>query len=242
MTTSSPERNPDLGDAGDPGGDSSGPTRARELLQRIAALDADAAWELGLHIDSLTESEKELQVRVSALEETNGQLQERLTSGHLQYAQLRASMDEVLNLHELSEAISTSFDVEDILAQLMSLSARVVAYDGAVFSLEGEGARLEPIALRGAGEMLQGRVRIQWEDGIVDWVLREGRPVVIDDLESSEGHTFVFVPLRVGGKKIGVYALHCTKAKDDYRVRSTCSACWPIRLRRRWRPPASTPM
>ena len=187
------------------------------MLARIAAVDAEAAWELGLHIDSLTESEKELQVRVGALEETNGQLQERLTSGHREYAQLRASMDELLNLHELSEAISTSFDVEDILDQLMSLSARVVAYDGAgVFSLKGEGSRLEAISLRGEGQMLQERVRIQWEDGIVDWVLREARPVVIDDLESSEGHTFVFVPLRVGGKQIGVYALHCTKAKAGY--------------------------
>jgi len=126
-------------------------------------------------------------------------------------------MDELLNLHELSEAISTSFDVEDILDRLMILSARIVAYDGAgVFSLEGEGASLEVISVRGEGEMLQERVRTQWEDGIVDWVLREARPVVIDDLESSEGHTFVFVPLRVGGKQIGVYALHCTKAKDDY--------------------------
>ena len=126
-------------------------------------------------------------------------------------------MDELLNLHELSEAISTSFDVNDILDQLMSLSGRVVAFQGAGgFSLLEDGARLEAISLRGAGQVLQGRVRTQWEDGIVDWVLREGRPIVIDDLESSEGHTFVFVPLRVGGKRIGLYALHCARPKDDF--------------------------
>ncbi|HJP34167.1 MAG TPA: HDOD domain-containing protein [Candidatus Latescibacteria bacterium] len=195
----------------------SGSNRARELLHTIADVNADVAWELGLHLDSLTESEKELQVRVGALEETNRLLQERLTSGQSEYAQLRASMDELLNLHDLSEAISTSFDVEDILDQLISLSGRVVAYEGAgVFSLVDEDARLEAISLRGEGELLQARVRTQWEDGIVDWVLREGRPIVIDDLESSDGHTFVFVPMRVRGKRIGLYALHCSRPKDDF--------------------------
>ena len=53
--------------------------RVRALLQRVSALDAESAWELRLHLDSLTESEKELQVCVGALEETNRQLQERLT-------------------------------------------------------------------------------------------------------------------------------------------------------------------
>ena len=191
--------------------------RVRALLQRVSALDAESAWELRLHLDSLTESEKELQVCVGALEETNRQLQERLTNGHREYAQLWASMDELLNLHELSDAISASFEVKDILDQLMSLSGRVVPFEGAgVFALVEDGARLEAIFLGGDGELLQDRVRTQWEDGIVDWVLREGRPIVIDDPESFAGHTFVFVPLRVRGKQIGLYALHCTKSKDDY--------------------------
>lgn len=216
-TLSEPESEPESGPADAAGENSSGASRAQALLRRVAAVDADAAWELGLHLDSLTESEKEVQVRIAALEENNGQLQVRLDSGHREYAQLRASMDELLNLHELSEAFSTSFDVEDILTQLMNLSGRVVAYDGAgVFSLVEDGARLEAISLHGEGELLQARVRTQWEDGIVDWVLREGHPIVIDDLESADGHTFVFVPLRVGGKKIGLYALHCAKPKDDY--------------------------
>jgi signal transduction histidine kinase len=214
MATTPEPRPADADAAGDT---SAGDQRVRALLQRVAALDAEVAWEFGLHLDSLTESEKELQVRVGALEETNRQLQERLTSEHREYAQLRASMDELLNLHELSEAISTSFDVSDILDQLMSLSGRVVPFDGAgVFSLVEDGAGLEAISLRGAGELLQERVRKHWDDGIVDWVLRESRPIVIDDLESSDGHTFVFVPLRVRGKQIGLYALHCPKPKDEY--------------------------
>ena len=192
--------------------------RARELLRRVATLDSEGAWELGLYLDSLSESGKELEVRVAALEEDNRRLQERLDSGHREYAQLRASMDELLNLHELSEAISTSFDIEDILTQLMTLSARVVAYDGAgVFSLHEDGSGLEPMALRGTRDLVVERLRVQWEDGIVDWVLREGRPVVIDDME-SEAHTFVIIPLMVRGTQIGLFTLHCRKAKDDYTL------------------------
>jgi signal transduction histidine kinase len=193
--------------------------RARELLARVSELDTELAWELGLYVDSLAESSKELGVRVAALEQDNRQLQERIDSGQTEYAQLRASMDELLNLHELSEAINTSFDVEDILAQLMNLSARVVDYDGAgVYSLRDDGSGLEAMALRGERGLMEERVRVQWEDGIVDWVLREARPVVIDDMESSEGHTFAIIPLMVRGKHIGLFILHSAKAKDDFTL------------------------
>ena len=95
--------------------------RARALLEALgeAGGDKEAAWELTLLLDSLAEDHSEMNVRVQALEEENKALQERLDRGHEDYAQLRASMDELLNLHELSEAISTSLNLEDTFDALM---------------------------------------------------------------------------------------------------------------------------
>lgn len=195
--------------------------RARELLQSLsdAGGEREAVWELTLLLDSLAEERSEVNVRVQALEEENRALQERLDRGHENYAQLRASMDELLNLHELSEAISTSLNLEDTFDALMRLSARVVDFDAAgIFALMGEGAGLEVMALRGKGEQLEQRLRSQWDDGIVDWALRERRPIVFDDMESAETLCFVLIPLVVGGKDIGLYALHCTRSKDDFTL------------------------
>lgn len=199
--------------------------RLSELLERARELDPDLAWELGIHIERLSESEKELQVRVNGLEEDNRTFQERLARGQKEYVQLRESMNELLNLNELSETISTSFKVEDILDSLMDLSGRFVPYESCgVFAFVGDREGLEAMVVRGQDtEGLQDRVRSQWDDGIIDWVSREGRPVVIEDMETLTGgevvpKSFAIIPLMVRGKQIGLFTLYSPKAKDDFTL------------------------
>ena len=193
--------------------------RIRELLHQLkAGEDAEVGWELGLHVDSLAEALKDATARTRGLEEENRHLQERLDRGHEDYMALRESLDELLNLHELSEAISSSFKIEDILAALMDLSRRVIDYESCgVFACDEEVGELEPMALRGEADLLVARVEEQRQEGIIDWVLREQRrPVVIDDMETvdragGEERSFVIIPLIVRGKQIGIYVLHCRK-------------------------------
>jgi len=216
-------------DSRDPGGVVAGGMEARvkELLGRLAQLvPEDIAWELGVHFRASSETIAEYAVRVEALESENRQLQERLDRGKEEFVQLRESMSELLNLHDLSEAISTSLDIGDILAALMALSGRFVEYESCgVFVLEGEGDRLQAMALRGDGgeSALKARIRGHWDDGIIDWVLREGRPVVIDDMDSlihnqRADRCLVIIPLMVRGKKVGIFTLFCHRAKDDFTL------------------------
>ena len=91
--------------------------RIQELLAQLkGAAPEDVTWELGIHIETLSEALKESAAHQRGVEEENRQLQERLLGERREYVELRASMDELLNLHELSETISSSFDIEDILA------------------------------------------------------------------------------------------------------------------------------
>lgn len=196
--------------------------RIQELLSQIkGSAPEDVAWELGIHIDTLCEALKESAAHQRGVEEENRQLQERLSGERREYAELRASMDELLNLHELSETISSSFDIEDILASLINLSGRFIeSLSCGVFSLDEDQGRLKPLTLRGAPGLAE-RLEAQWEDGIIDWVLREGRPVVIEDMETVEQrdvaeHCMVVVPMIVRGKQVGIYALYCRRAKDEF--------------------------
>jgi signal transduction histidine kinase len=205
-----------------PSSDSFPLERIQALLGQLQAEHApDAAWELGLCVDALSDTLKERTARLKGLQEESRQLQARITREHQEYVELRASMDELLDLSELSETISSSFDIHDIMAALMKLSARVLEYEsGGVFVREADEDDLRPAAITG-DEQLSDLVRGLWEDGIIDWVSREGRAVVIEDMNSLDQpgvteRSFVIIPLRVRGRDLGVYTLHCPRAKDDY--------------------------
>ena len=190
--------------------------RIRNLIEGLRREGDDDAWELEILFEGMVGALEERDLRIGALEEEKRADQARLERGNEEYVQLRQSMNELLDLYELAEAIGSSFRLEDILGAVMDLAGRFVAYESCgVFALP-EGAKTpERLAGRGDVEALGRHVQAQWEDGIVDWIAREGRPVVVEDLERA-GYSFVVVPLRVRGKRIGVYTLHSTKAKADF--------------------------
>lgn len=196
--------------------------RIRELLEQLRGeIPAETVWELDIRIDTLVEALKERTVQLRGVEEESRHLQERLKREHQEYVELRTSMNELLDLSELSETISSSFDIRDIIAALMDLSGRFVEYASCgVFLWDQTRDELQPVALRG-GDQLREQVRSQWEDGIIDWVMREGRPVVIEDMETVDQpgvveRSFVIIPLRVRGKQLGIYTQYCLKAKDEF--------------------------
>jgi signal transduction histidine kinase len=191
--------------------------RLRELLgQARESGQPELSWEIGIHLDTLAEAFREYGVRLQALEEEKRQFQERLQHEHQGYAQLRASMHELLDLHAFSRTISASFDLQDIFHALFDLSGRLTEYRSCgVFFLGRGGASPEPAALRGDEEELGARVQAQWEDGIIPWVLREAHPVVIED-DEDPACSFIHVPLRVRGEQVGFFALYCPKAKGDF--------------------------
>ena len=193
--------------------------RLRGLLEQARENgQPELSWELGIHLDTIAEAFREYGVRIQALEEENRQSQERLQREHQGYAELRASMHELLDLHAFSRTISASFDLQDILHALFDLSGRSTEYRSCgVFFLGKADNLLEPVALRGEGPHLQSRVQAQWEDGIIAWVLREGHPVVIEDDEDA-GCSFLHIPLRVRGEEVGFFSLYCARAKGDFTL------------------------
>ena len=199
-------------------------TRFGEDRAQVHQQRYDEGYQAGL--DQREAEAAEAVLRMGVLHDSNMEI--KVHPDDLQIARRFAAhwiekvdQDAVLNLHELSETISSSFDIEDILASLMDLSGRFVAYESCgVFALDGERDSLETLIVRGAPG-LEERLAAQWEDGIIDWVLREHRPVVIEDMETvdqrdAEEHCTVVVPLIVRGAQIGIFALYCQRTKDEF--------------------------
>ena len=194
----------------------------RHLLDRIkTSAHPDQIWNLKFHIDILAESLRESQARVLGLQEENRQLHDRVLREKSDYESLRASMDELLNLHELTEAISTTFAISDIISALMDLSARFFPSESCgVFSFGGGDMKLDVLSTRGDQRIVQC-VRAQCDDGIVDWVLRGQCPVVVEDMSTVEHSgmetcSVVLVPLKVRARNIGLYGLYCRRPKDAF--------------------------
>ena len=196
--------------------------RIKQLLDQIkTTAHPDLVWDLRFHTDILTESLRESQARILGIQEENRQLHDRVLREKNDYESLRASMDELLNLHELTEAISTTFAISDIISALMDLSARFLPSESCgVFSIEGEDLKLDVLSTRGDLRVVQS-IQNQCEDGIVDWVLREQRPVVVEDMSTVEQSgvetcSVVLVPLRVRARNVGLYGMYCRRPKDAF--------------------------
>ena len=103
----------------------------------------------------------------------------------------------------------------------MDLSARFLPSESCgVFSLDGDDLKLDVLATRGDQRVVQC-VQDHSEDGIVDWVLREQRPVVIEDMSAVEQAgvevcSIWLVPLRVRAQNVGLYGLYCRRSKDAF--------------------------
>ena len=58
-----------------------------------------------------------------------------------------------------------------------------------------------------------------WDDGIVSWVLREGRPIVIENLRDPDADpacSFMLAPMLVAGQPIGFFKVKVQKSKLEF--------------------------
>ena len=137
--------------------------------------------------------------------------------------------DELQDVQRLLGSISSSLALEDVLRSLMDLSKNVIDYKGCgVFLVNEDTAGLDTAASRSFSKGFEAKVRAQWDEGIIDWVMDTGKPIIVPDLETMMGAadlalpmSFVISPLVVEGKKVGVLVLYCDRSRDtftDYEI------------------------
>jgi GAF domain-containing protein len=135
----------------------------------------------------------------------------------------RGRADELAVLYEIIHTVTSTLDLEAVLAAIVRLvNDAIVAHATYIFLAEEGGRR---IVLRAASEQyahLCGRVSMSAGEGIAGWVLENRQPVFINEdvlsdprvkyfpeLEEEKYQSLVSVPLVLkGDRMIGVIALH----------------------------------
>lgn len=58
-----------------------------------------------------------------------------------------------------------------------------------------------------------------WDEGVIDWVLREERPIVIEDIDNptpEETYSILLAPMYISGKPLGFLRVRTDKPKNDF--------------------------
>ncbi|MGM0608613.1 MAG: diguanylate cyclase [Candidatus Muiribacteriota bacterium] len=129
---------------------------------------------------------------------------------------LKKKINDLKILYEISQTISAVLDYRELLAKIMDITVRVLdAEKGSIMLFDDETEMLKIEAAYGLPEEIQRDALINPNKGIVAWVLRTGKPLLIYDTmkeagfekmkgRKAESGTLLSAPLKVKDKLLGV--------------------------------------
>ncbi len=180
-------------------------TKRSVILEKLNLLRKNAAK--GTYDEALCQ-QIEVDVR-EALGEAEQAL-EHLNHERAVSYDLKDSLNQLLVVQHLSEMISRTKDVEDILSGLCNIVHRVVPNSGAAVYLFDR--RTKTYELRRCENLSKEQIAViksHLDDGVIGWVMSEKRAVAVPnlhDLKQDGGQDtrgFIVVPLLASDKKIG---------------------------------------
>ncbi len=119
-------------------------------------------------------------------------------------------------LLELGTKISVSLDTNQLLEQILDLVFQVVRYDAAgIYLVERQTQWINQQALRGYDPTREEAVRLKVGRGLIGWVAKTGRPVIVPDVANDSRYvnarpqtrSEMVAPLRIGSEVIGAFNL-----------------------------------
>jgi signal transduction histidine kinase len=153
---------------------------------------------------------------VRMLEERVGLLEQELERSSRNTDEMKASIDEMIAMQQISEVVSTTVEPEKIAETLRSLSMQVApSTECNIFLYNKERNKLTPF-IQSSQMQFDDIVNQQLEEGILDWVIAEKKPVIIPDLAAYGAMHFVIVPLLVRNEGQGVFILHTSKSQEEF--------------------------
>lgn len=120
--------------------------------------------------------------------------------------ELLSTLRQTLSLQSLAEAVGSAPDRPALLDAIAAVAAKVIPWQALAIQGYDASTRSSSLLLeKGVGEEERRVVRAWIEDGIVDWVIDAGKPVVLPPEEDSR--SWILVPLQVLGRAVGWLAL-----------------------------------
>ena len=190
--------------------------RPRSLIQGVLTLPLRRAGEpLGVVVLSKLDPAIPPEEDLSFLRELSIQLSIAVGNARI-YAE--ATREKVQNhlLLELGTKISVSLDTSQLLEQILDLVFQVVRYDAAgIYLVDRKTQWVNEQAIRGYEQNREEAVRLKVGRGLIGWVAKTGRPVIVPDVlrddryvkARAETRSEMVAPLRAGSEVIGAFNL-----------------------------------
>lgn len=135
-------------------------------------------------------------------------------------ARLRA----LLPVHELTRALLSTTNLDDLVVQVVEVAARATgATRCSLLLVEPDGQELVLAAVQGQGRPLEP-ARVKVGEGIAGWVVRSGQPLALRGslppdarfAQFDEGASAVCLPLIASGKAVGAMSLVKTGTEQPF--------------------------
>ncbi len=190
--------------------------RPRAMIQGVLTLPLRRAGEpLGVAVLTKLDSTRPPEEDIAFLGELSIQLSIAIGNARI-YAE--ATREKVQNhlLLELGTKISVSLDTNQLLEQILDLVFQVVRYDAAgIYLVDRKTQWVNQQAIRGYDSNREEAVRLKVGRGLIGWVAKTGRPVIVPDVLRDERYvnaraqtrSEMVAPLRAGSEVIGAFNL-----------------------------------
>jgi PAS domain S-box-containing protein len=132
------------------------------------------------------------------------------------YQAARNQIDRMTVLFDLSRAITSLLDLEELLGKIAEEVARLVSSRGSIIRLIEEN-KLRIKTSYGLKKELEAMLELSLGEGIAGWVAEHGEPMLVENADSItvnlkvpgiDMKTAICVPLKVGDKVIGTLSLY----------------------------------
>ena len=190
--------------------------RPRTMIQGVLTLPLRRAGDpLGVAVLTKLDPERPPEEDLSFLRELSIQLSIAVGNARI-YAE--ATREKVQNhlLLELGTKISVSLDTNQLLEQILDLVFQVVRYDAAgIYLVDRKTQWIDQQAIRGYDPNREEAVRLKVGRGLIGWVAKTGRPVIVPDVlrddryvnARAQTRSEMVAPLRAGSEVIGAFNL-----------------------------------
>ena len=190
--------------------------RPRTLIQGVLTLPLRRAGEpLGVAVLSKLDGSSPPDEDLSFLRELSIQLSIAIGNARVYAEAMREKVQNHLLL-ELGTKISVSLETSQLLEQILDLVFQVVRYDAAgIYLVDKKTQWINQQAIRGYDPNREDAVRLKVGRGLIGWVAKTGRPVIVPDVLRDDRYvnaraltrSELVAPLRAGSEVIGAFNL-----------------------------------
>ncbi len=168
---------------------------------------------------------KTFEERIANLQAHIAELESRIAELRTSRDRLQHSLNEFLSIQELSNILRTQKDPRLVVETLFPILRKILDFEEmGIFLFVNDDSGLEPIGP--VSPLIQKAATDQYEEGILEWVVSQRRPLVLPWMESFGASTappaanLILAPLIAGDHPLGVALLTTTRSSDEFTTQN----------------------